>query len=104
MAIRETIVVRGHPEDIAKLKALYRILHPDSELGFVEKPLRWARGLVEEPKETRMRPVAAGLDRRMVKDRRRGKDRRRIVYLRVPTNRRTGADRRSGKERRGRHT
>jgi hypothetical protein len=102
MAVHKTVVIRGDPEDIAKLKALYRILNPDWELGFVEKPLRWARGLVEGPEETKMSPVVAGLDRRMVKDRRTGKDRRRIVYLRVPTNRRTGADRRSGKDRRAR--
>lgn len=104
MPVHKTIVVRGHPEDIAKLKALYRILHPKWELGFVEKPLRWARGFVEEPEETKRRPAVAGLDRRMVKDRRRGKDRRRVVYLTASINRRTGADRRSGKDRRAQFT
>ncbi len=100
MEIDKTVVVRGHPEDIAKLKALYRMLNPDLELEFVEKPLRWARGLIEEPEETKRSPFASDLDRRVGEDRRRGKDRRKVVYLTVSVNRRAGADRRNGKDRR----
>ena len=100
MALDKTIVVRGHREDIAKLKALYRMLNPDLGVKFVEKPLRWARGVIDRSEDTKTNPIVAGLDRRMIKDRRRDKDRRTVVYLKVSINRRTGADRRSGKDRR----
>ena len=104
MVVHKTIVVRGDPEDIAKLKAIYRMLHPDWELEFVEKPLAWAPSPIERTYETKRGPAGQGLDRRMVKDRRRGKDRRRVVYLTVPINRRTGVDRRSGRDRRAQLT
>ena len=104
MAVHKTIVVRGDPEDVAKLKALYRMLNPDWVLDFVEKPLRWAGGVIDRPEDTKRGPVEPGEDRRVGKDRRRSDDRRRVVYLRVPINRRTGADRRSGKDRRAQLT
>ena len=104
MAVHKTIVVRGDPEDIAQFKAIYRMLHPDWEMEFVEKPLQWASGSVERADETKRGPAVPSLDRRFGEDRRRGRDRRRVVYLRVPVNRRTGADRRSGKDRRAQLT
>jgi len=104
MAAHKIIVVRGDPEDIAQFRAIYRMLNPDWELEFVEKPVSWATGSIERAEDTERRPFAPDPDRRAGKDRRREKDRRRIIYLRVPINRRTGGDRRSGKDRRARLT
>ena len=61
VAVHKTIVVRGDPEDIAKLKAIYRMLHPDWDLEFVEKPLEWAPSPSKGADDTKRMPVTTGV-------------------------------------------
>jgi hypothetical protein len=100
--MENVIVVRGDPKDVHKLRAIYLLLYPDTEINVVQKPLHGPLPSIHQP---RLRALDQRLERteterRQGKERRIGSDRRKVVDLRPHLNRRSGADRRRGTERR----
>jgi hypothetical protein len=97
----KTLIVRGDPEDVRKLRALYRMLYPDTGIEIVQKPLRGAvRPVFPRPLRSVKPNSKDDSDRRKGAERRTGKDRRKVIDLQLHANRRSGADRRHGAERR----
>jgi hypothetical protein len=99
--MQRTLIVRGDPEDVRKLRAFYRLLYLDTGIEIIQKPLRGAvRPVFQRPLQ-RLKPnFCDDKERRKGAERRTGKDRRKIIDLQLHQNRRRGVDRRRGSERR----
>ena len=99
--MEKTIVIRGDPKDVRKLKAIYRLLCPDAEIQVVEKPLHGPLPAEFQPRLRTLDPLSSNdKDRRKGTERRAGRDRRKINELQLHINRRSDADRRNGPDRR----
>jgi hypothetical protein len=99
--MEKTIVVRGDPKDVHKLRAIYRLLCPDAHIEVVQKPLQGPLPPESQPRLRALDRLSTNdKDRRKGSERRAGRDRRKIIELQLHAIRRRGADRRSGTERR----